>query len=288
MVRAMMTLIAPKTMSAREFGAQLHALRLPFAEAAQLLGVSERSVRRWTESEEVPGTAAAAVRAWRHLDDHHLPWKPDAVSIFQDDQEQIRRMRDHSGVLCALIEEVEAAGGPANQWVVDIPKRRARTGHAEVSFYMLRNGGFSPSTYRRLDGVSPKEADRSDARDASYCIAQAFAKTRAANKALIAVAEYTTQHANVFVRDGAALLSPDEVERRTRLITGLAVRVNDLALAATDGEATYAQFEAIIEEMRTLGFYPAGPLVSDVARHMFAPPTLEMILAAAAPGAQES
>jgi len=273
-----MTMIAPNTMSAQDFAAHLLALRLSFAEAAQLLGVSERSVRRWTEGEEVPGTAAAAIKAWRYLDDHYLPWKPDAVSIFKDDQDQIRRIRDHSGVLSVLIKEVEEAGGPKNQWVVDIPKRRARSGNAEVGFYVLQNGGFSPSSYRRLDRPNT-EADWSDARDAAYCIAQAFARARAANKALIAVAEYTTQHAAVFVRDGPALLSRPEVERRTRLIVALAERLNELALSALDGTATYGQFEAILDELRTLGFFPAGPLVSDVARHMYAPPTLEMILA---------
>ncbi|HET6970476.1 MAG TPA: helix-turn-helix domain-containing protein [Phenylobacterium sp.] len=271
-------IIAPALMSSRDFAQHLTALRLSFAEAAQLLGVSERSVRRWADSEEVPGTAAAAVKAWRRLDDLHLAWKPDAVSIFKDDQDQIRRIRDHSGLLSVLLTEVEADGGPKTPWAVDIPKRRARSGYAEVGFYRLENGSFSPSTYRRLDRAAA-EADWADARDASYCIAQALAKAQASHDALAAVAAYTARHADITCWSGPSMPSPTEKARRTRVVGELATRLDALAAAALDGAVTYGQFEELLDELHRAGFYPAGELVSAVAHSLLRAPTLEMMLA---------
>jgi DNA-binding transcriptional regulator YiaG len=59
----MLTDMMPKA----ELVAILSALRLTQTEAAQLLEVSDRTVRRWLEGEEVPGPAQAALRAWREL-----------------------------------------------------------------------------------------------------------------------------------------------------------------------------------------------------------------------------
>src|SRR5580700_7118768 len=98
-------------MTAPELNKHLAALQVTPAEAAQLLGVSPRTVRRWLEGEDVPGPAEAALRAWRTLADRHLPWKPDSVSIFEDDQDQIARYRRHTEELGAVLKRVEARGG---------------------------------------------------------------------------------------------------------------------------------------------------------------------------------
>jgi hypothetical protein len=63
-------------MSNIEFAEHLQALRIGQTEAADLLGVSERTVRRWADGEAVPGPVEAAIRAWRSLDERQLPWKP--------------------------------------------------------------------------------------------------------------------------------------------------------------------------------------------------------------------
>ena len=162
-------------MTAHEFAHSLSVLKLTVAEAAQLLDVSDRSVRRWSESEAVPGPVEAAIRAWIRLDERFLPWKPDSVSIFDDDRQQVRKMRDHSAELDALMREVEARGGPRNPWSVDLARQRATFGPAEVGFYRLESGGFSPSTYRRLDRT-PTDGDRLDIQDACYCIAQSLSE----------------------------------------------------------------------------------------------------------------
>src|SRR5271154_858542 len=118
-------------MSRNEFTEHLSALRLSLAEAAQLLGGSERTARRWTDGDTVPGPVEAALRAWRGLDARFLPWKPDSESIFRDDQDQIRRIREHDELLHALMTEVEARGGPSTIWAVDLTKQRATLGPAE-------------------------------------------------------------------------------------------------------------------------------------------------------------
>ena len=135
-------------MTNRQLTESLAKLNLTLDEAALLLGVSERSVRRWTEGESIPGPVEAALRAWQDLEVRNLPWKPDSVSVFQDDQDQIQRSRDHGQLLDQLLSAVEARGGPANPWAVDLGKQRATFGPAEVSFYRLPNGGFSPGHWR--------------------------------------------------------------------------------------------------------------------------------------------
>jgi hypothetical protein len=257
-------------MTSREFSQDLSKLKLTPDEAAQLLGVSERSVRRWTEGESIPGPVEAALRAWRHLEARNLPWKPDSVSVFQDDEDQIRRIRNHDELLDQLMSEVEARGGPANPWAVDLAKQRATFGAAEVNFNRLQNGGFSPSTYHRLDRT-PTENDKFEIQDACYCIAQAFSRARQINQALIDIADYTRAHAATFVQDGAASLSPTDAARRTAKIAALADEMNALAASALSGLALYTQFETILRGLHRLGFFPELGLVSAVARGMVGP-----------------
>jgi hypothetical protein len=241
-------------MSSQEFSEHLSTLRLSFAEAAQLLGVSERTAYRWVEGDSVPGPVEAALRAWQRLDARHLPWKPDSISIFDDNQDQIQRMREHDKLLDTLMSEVEARSGPSTIWAVDLTKQRATLGPAEVGFHKLQNGGFSPSTYRRADRT-PTDEDRVGIQDACYCIAQAFARARAANKALVDIADYTRKHATTFARNGGALLAADEKKRRAKTITMLADDLNVLASSAFEGNALYSEFEAILNTLHHLGFF---------------------------------
>jgi hypothetical protein len=257
-------------MTAQEFARSLSALNLTIADAAQLLDVSERSVRRWSESEAVPGPVEAAIRAWMRLNERFLPWKPDSISIFDDDREQIRKMRDHSAELDVLMREVEARGGPHNPWSVDLARQRATFGPAEVGFYRLQSGSFSPSTYRRLDRT-PLDADRLDIQDACYCIAQELGRARAINRALLEIASYTEKHAGTYARDGAARPTKVEMDRRTNAIVGLADELNQLASAGLDGGAQYAEFETILNKLHRLGLFPNINLVSAVARTMTRP-----------------
>lgn len=267
-------------MTKTEFAEHLSALKLSFIEAAQFLGVSERTARRWAEGESVPGPVEAALKAWRRLDAQYLPWKPDSMSVFWNDQDQLRRIREHDHLLDTLMREVEARGGPSTYWAVDLAKQRATLGPAEVNFHKLQQGGFSPTTYRRVDRA-PTDDDRREIQDACYCIAQAIARARAANKALIDIAEYTRQHAALFVREGPSTPSTAEATRRVKTINMLADELNGLASSVLEGNALYAKFEGILDALHRLGFFPEQELVSAVARSMIGPAPRPDILAEA-------
>jgi hypothetical protein len=163
-------------MTGNEFGQYLQRLGLSLGEAAQLLSVTPRTVRRWLDGEEVSGPAEQAIRAWIRLHDRHLPWRPDSASIIENDQDQIARHRAHSINLDDLLARVEARGGARLPWTVDWDRGQATLGPMEVSFYKLLNGGFSLGTYRRKDGDPDVERDREIIEDAAFCIAQALKK----------------------------------------------------------------------------------------------------------------
>jgi Fic family protein len=86
-----------------------------------------------------------------------------------------------------------------------------------------------------------------------------------AGDALETVARYVRLHADKAARDGAVLLSPDEALDRKRSVESLADRVE--ALAKGDAEPhRYSDFEALLRDLRALGFHPDERLVSAVAQ----------------------
>jgi|GEM_PF-920976 len=163
-------------MDTNELRQSLNRLNLSPAEAAQILGVTPRTVRRWLDGEEITGPAVQAIRAWIRLHNRHLPWRPDTVSIIEDDQGQIEQHRLHSVNFDAILSEVEKRGTARLPWTVDWDKGLATLGPMEVGFYKLLNGGFSVSTYRRSDGAPDVQRDKAFIEEAIYCIAQALKK----------------------------------------------------------------------------------------------------------------
>jgi hypothetical protein len=159
-----------------QFNQYLMRLGLSAAEAAQLLSVSLRTLRRWLEGDEIPGPAQQAILAWVRLHERHLPWRPDSISVLQNDQDQISRHRFHTIDLDAALERVKVRGGAKAPWTVDWDAGRATLETMEVSFYKLQNGSFSLGTYRRKDSPPDAERDREMIEDAVYCIANALEK----------------------------------------------------------------------------------------------------------------
>lgn len=160
-----------------EFTHCLRILGLTQAEAAQLLSVNPRTIRRWMDGEEVPVPAEHALRAWMGLHKRGLPWRPDEQSVAGEDDEQIAVIRSHAIDLDALLMRVEARGGPVAPWEVDLDRCRATLGRMQLSFYKLRNGGFALQSYRRSDEVgADPQRDRALLEDAVACIARAFAE----------------------------------------------------------------------------------------------------------------
>jgi hypothetical protein len=124
------------------------------------------------------GPAVQAIHAWIRLHNRHLPWRPDTVSIIEDDQDQIERHRLHTINFGAILSRVEKRNTARLPWVVDWDKGKAILGPMEVGFYKLVSGGFSLSTYRRSDGHPDVERDADLIEEAIYCIAQALKKQK--------------------------------------------------------------------------------------------------------------
>lgn len=170
-------------MDREELRVILDELGLSQAEAAGLLSVDERTVRRWLEDgSRIPGPAQQALRAWRRLHRLGLAWKPEDVPIGEDDTgefaRQIALYRQHAVQLDALLRKVDARGGPKLPWHVDLEENEASLGPMKIGFYRLPNGGFSPSTYRRSDQPPDIQRDLELLEDAYACIAKALAYER--------------------------------------------------------------------------------------------------------------
>jgi hypothetical protein len=175
-------------MNRHEFMSALEDLRLSPKEAAELLGYELRTIRRWQEGDgAVPAAPAAALRAWSRLEQYGLPWRPGAAVIGLTEEqasEQVRLYRQHAQALDAVLSSVQARGGPAVQWSVDLGKNVAKLGGVEVHFYRLANEGFSLNTYSRKDKEPDYERDRPLIEDATVCIAEAIAAEAADKKAI--------------------------------------------------------------------------------------------------------
>ena len=328
-------------MSNAELRLTLARLELSSADAAQFLGVTPRTIRRWLDGEEVAGPAEQALRAWIRLHDRNLPWRPDEESVVQDDQDQIARHRAHAIHLDEILARVEARGGPRVPWLVDRGRQIATLGPMEVSYYKLASGSFSLANYRRKDDEPDVERDWEAIEDAAACIAKAmkkdpgygpvvlvthdgpalgrvahqrvqefesnraalrvlcdsldspgfydpfimgknstdliwdgpdlrreFERRKTAPAALAAVAEYTRQNSQLFVRNGPRLLTPAETAKRCQRIEALADRIDALAEGAREGLVEYRQFETILGRLHAEGFFPNGDLISAVAKSL--------------------
>jgi hypothetical protein len=257
-------------MDAAELGDTLAYLGLDQTEAAQLLGVAPRTMRRWLlEGEEIPGPAIVALRAWRAMHARRMNWKPDAQTLFEDDQDQTERYRRHIVDMDAAMKRVEKRGGPRSPWAVDLSKNSAILGPYEVHFYQLKaDGGFSLSNYRRRDGAPDIAHDMPFLEDAAYCIGKAIARARTALPALKKVADYTRQHSGVFVTDGPKSLTPTQKAKRQQEIEALADRIDELANEVAIGKGSYTQFEDILTKLHAAGFFPMMQDISAVAKAM--------------------
>ena len=259
-------------MSQVEVRQTLAELQLNQQEAAKLLGVSPRSVRRWLEGEAIPGPAEGALRAWRQLEARGLAWRPDSVTLYEADREQIAVYRQDAMNLNALLERVSSRGGPRLPWKVNVIEGSATMEWAYLSFYKLQNGGFSPSVYRRSDQDSPPDLhrDRDLIDDALYCIAIEFQKLKRRADALRAVADNIRTNSPHAGTVGAKMLDDAAKQMRQRSIEGHAERLELLAAQTEAGDKTnYQQFEKIRTGLARLGLWADRGLVSVVARSFF-------------------
>jgi hypothetical protein len=109
-----------------------------------------------------------------------LAWRPDGLPLGEDEVDEMARQialfRRHAINLDAVLQRVEARGGPAAPWNVDLKVHLATLGPMEVGFYPLSNGSFSPSTYRRSDADPDLNRDAHLIEDAYAYIARTLAQ----------------------------------------------------------------------------------------------------------------
>lgn len=167
-------------LSKDEFSATVKYLGLSLGELAVLFDMDARSTRRWAEDPAViPGPAEQALRAWVRLQRLGLAWRPDGVAIGERNTEklaeQIKAHVRHAVDLDVLLRRVDARGGPATPWDVDLGAHQATLGPVCVFFYPLANGGFSPASYTRRDRPPDLQRDWPLIEDALACVAKAVA-----------------------------------------------------------------------------------------------------------------
>jgi hypothetical protein len=257
-------------MSIGELTSILSILGVDQDEAAQLLGIDARTMRRWSsKSEDIPGPAIVALRAWRAMQERQMNWKPDELSLLEDDQDQIAKYRNHIVDLNAALKEVEERGGPKSPWAVDLSKKSAIFGPFQVRFYELKSDkGFSLSSYRRRDQAPDLQRDMHFLQDAAYCYGKAINRAKEAPPRLKKIAEYTRQNSSVFARSGPKVLTPTQKANRQKEIEVLADRIDDLASEVAIGKGGYVQFEEILTKLHLAGFFPVIEDISEVAKVM--------------------
>jgi hypothetical protein len=243
----------------------LAALGLEPDEATSLLDVSDRTLRRWRE-DGVPATAEAALRAWLTLHEWGIPWRPDTVSVIEDDRHQIRRAREHAVDVDAMLKRVKARGGPRDPWTVDFGKRQAFFDTYRVGFYKLANGGFSLSTYTRRGEPPDAKRDAERIEDAAFWIADAYRRNADKTKALHAIAANTRKNSRFYVRDGARMHTPDERAEHIATIKTIADKLDALADHLGETRTPRADYQALLDQLHNVGFFPDGALVSEAAR----------------------
>lgn len=164
-------------MTRDELQQHLFRLKLSPEDAAALLDVAPRTLRRWLiEGDAMPGPAEQAILAWVRLHDAHLAWRPDTTALLSNDESQIALHRAHAVALAEMLARVEARGGPKVTWDVDLSTNTATLGPLNVSFYRLQNGSFSLAHYRRADEHPDPVRDADLIDDAAYCISKALKK----------------------------------------------------------------------------------------------------------------
>jgi transposase len=81
---------------------------------------------------------------------------------------------------------------------------------------------------------------------------------------LAKVALYVAENPTAFAR-GPRSLTPAQLEERARGITAIGVEIGRLSAESEERAVSYAEFEALLDRLHKLGFYPTNRQVSDVA-----------------------
>jgi cytochrome c peroxidase len=80
-----------------------------------------------------------------------------------------------------------------------------------------------------------------------------------------AIARWTLAYADMAVRDGSKMLTPEEGRIRTERIQAIGREIQELG-RDLNAPPTYADFESRLQALQEFGFHPDGRLVSAVAQ----------------------
>jgi hypothetical protein len=83
--------------------------------------------------------------------------------------------------------------------------------------------------------------------------------------AMRAVAAYARAHARMFVRTAARTLTPEETDARRKQIDALADKLDELAAESEKRPTGYEDFESLLRQVHSAGFWPTDELVSATA-----------------------
>lgn len=164
-------------MTADEARQALDTLGLTREQAARLLRITDRTLRRYLEddSEEgggIPGPVEQALLAWLALNERGLPWRPDALPLNTFLPEHLARLNMLRQHVLECVERVDGRGGSNLPWDIDEQRGVAKLGTMSLYFYVLPSGGFVPQGYARSDKAPDLERDKSHLEDGIAAIAQ--------------------------------------------------------------------------------------------------------------------
>ena len=154
-------------------------LGISATELADLLDVNIRTVQRWVSGvTEIPMSTERVLEAWSLLQRLGLPWRPDGNHLLSlnDLRSQVELHKANALEIANLIRKLNARGGAAAPWAVNLSAKKATLEKMWVSFYILPNGGFSPQSYGRTDKKIDIHRDKELIEDAIVCIAEEIGK----------------------------------------------------------------------------------------------------------------
>lgn len=168
-----------KSMNNGNLKESLVYLGISAPELADLLDVNIRTVQRWISGmTEIPMSTERVLEAWALLQRLGLPWRPDGNHLLSlnDLRRQVELHKANAIEIAELIKKVNARGGAAAPWTVNLSAKKATLEKMWVSFYILPNGGFSPQSYGRTDKEIDVQRDKELIEDAIVCIAEEIGK----------------------------------------------------------------------------------------------------------------
>lgn len=88
----------------KDFLKDLDELGLTHVDAAKLLSVNVRTVRRWAKNpDKIPGATEKVVQAWLRLYRIGMSWRPDGLDVIGTDYSQIDE--PHAKEIRKLVQE---------------------------------------------------------------------------------------------------------------------------------------------------------------------------------------